>query len=97
VSEFVDGQKEAAQELSSYIKSAQSLGVSKRQIESTLSYYKIPKEYLYDVRIGRFRRPDIPKSLEEDLRSRGDDTSAERLIKARDQIRSGWPIVESYE
>ncbi len=97
VSEFVDGQKEAAQELSSYIKSAQSLGVSKRQIESTLRYYKIPKEYLYDVRIGRFRRPDIPKSLEEDLRSRGDDTSAERLIKARNQIRSGWPVVESYE
>ncbi len=97
VSEFVDGQKEAAQELSRYIESAQNLGVSRRQIESTLSYYKIPKEYLRDVRSGRFRRPEIPKSLVDDLRSRGDETSIERLVKARDQIRSGWPVVESYE
>ena len=97
VREFVDGQKEATQELTRYIGSARSLGVSRRQIESTLNYYKIPKEYLRDVTRGRFRRPEIPKSLVDDLRARGDVTSVERLVKARDQIRSGWPIVESYE
>ena len=97
VRDFIDGQREASQDLTQLIESAQRLGVSRRQIDSTLNYYKIPKEYLRDVRRGLFRRPEIPKSLVDDLRARGDDTSAERLIKARDQIRSGWPLVQPYE
>ena len=97
VDTFVNGQKEAAQELSRFIESARSVGVSRRQIESTLSYYKLPKEYIGDVRRGLFRRPELPKSLVEDLRARGDETSASRFVKARDLLMEGWPRVEFYK
>lgn len=97
VTTFVNGQKEAAQELSRFIEAARSAGVSRRQVESTLSYYKLPKEYIGDVRRGLFRRPELPKSLVEDLRARGDETSASRFVKARDLLIEGWPRVEFYK
>jgi hypothetical protein len=97
VSEFVNGQKEAAQELSRYITAAQTRGLTNSQIDGTLSYYKLPKDYIRDVKLKRFTRPDIPDSLAGGLRSRGDDSSLDRLNKAMDQIISGWPLVEPYE
>jgi len=86
VREFVDGQKSAAAKLSRYMRAAESVGVSKRQITSSLKYSKVSTDYANRTRRGVYKRDAIPETLVGDIRAGGNATLIERLNKAHKQL-----------
>ena len=87
VDDFVEGQFEASAKLSRAMAAAKKMGVSSRQISSSLKYSKVSEDYANLTRRGIYERPSIPKSLVEDVRVSGDTTLRDRLLKANKRLR----------
>jgi len=87
VDDFVEGQFEASAKLSRAMAAAKKMGVSSRQISSSLKYSKVSGDYANLTRRGIYERPSIPKSLIEDVRASGDTTLRDRLLKANKRLR----------
>ena len=87
VDDYVEGQFKASAKLSRAMAAAKKMGVSSRQISSSLKYSKVSGDYARRTRLGFYKVDPIPESLVEDVMASGEPTLRDRLLKAKQRIR----------
>ena len=86
VDDYVEGQFKASAKLSRAMAAAKKMGVSSRQISSSLKYSKVSGDYARRTRLGFYKVDPIPESLVEDVMASGEPTLRDRLFKAKQRI-----------